>query len=88
MSVLAALLTLLSAAGLYAGSPNCRWRRGAGAAGIARGVGIVATVAAAAAWIAALGAGAGLSVFLGGWMLAGFALPWLALRAGRADARD
>ncbi len=85
MTIAGAIAALLSAFALYAGSGHCRWRLPAALRRHGGSVGIVLAVASLAAWIAALGVGAGLCAMLGCWMLAMVALPWLAaLRTGPA----
>lgn len=78
LSMLAALMAVLSAAGLYAGSRHCRWTswRRAGRAGTWLGAALA--VASLLLWTRALGAGAGLCAMLGSWMLAMIALPYIA----------
>jgi hypothetical protein len=78
LSIAAFATSLLSAAAFYAGSANCRWRVSRWRHGTV--VGWVLAVVSLAAWIAALGVGAGLSVMLGTWSLGAIALPYLALR--------
>lgn len=78
MTIAAAIAALLSAFALYAGSCHCRWRMPAALHRYGRVAGLVLAVASLAAWISALGAGAGLCAMLGCWMLAMVALPCLA----------
>ena len=85
MTIAGAIAALLSAFALYAGSPHCRWRLPMALRRHGSIAGIVLALLSLAAWIAALGVGAGLCAMLGCWMLAMVALPWLsALGAGPA----
>ena len=78
LSLAAFATSLLSAAGFYAGSANCRWTTLRWKHGTWAGWALA--VVSLAAWIAALGVGAGLCVMLGTWSLGAIALPYLALR--------
>lgn len=80
-TALAVLVTLVSAAALYAGSPHApvrirgprpAWRIGGGLAALI-GLGT---------WIALLGGGAGLCAMLAVWMVGMMAAPWLGLGLG------
>lgn len=82
---LACVATAVSAALLYAASPHCVWHAWRRRRGVLAGGFALATLALAA-WIAALGAGAGTCAMLVGWMLALVAQPWLALLADRRAA--
>jgi hypothetical protein len=85
VTIAGAIAALLSAFALYAGSGNCRWRLPIALGRHGNVVGVVLALMSLAAWIAALGVGAGLCAMLGCWMLAMVALPWLAaLTAERA----
>lgn len=88
---LACIATMVSAMLLYAASPHCVWLAWRRRRGVLAG-GFVLAALALAAWIAALGAGAGACAMLVGWMLALVAQPWLALladrRAAEATARE
>src|SRR3546814_17099607 len=75
-----ALAALLSALALYAGSGNCRWRLPAALCRHGKVTGLVLALMSLAAWIAALGVGAGLCAMLGCWMMGMVALPCLADR--------
>src|SRR3546814_18370178 len=72
-----ALAALLAALALHAGSGNCRWRLPAALCRHGKVTGLVLALVSLAAWIAALGVGAGLCAMLGCWMLAMVALPYL-----------
>lgn len=78
MTIAGAIVALLSALALYAGSGNCRWRLPAALRRHGTVAGLVLALLSLAAWTAALGIGAGLCAMLGCWMLAMVALPWLA----------
>ena len=78
MTIAGAIAALLSAFALYAGSGHCRWRLPVALRRYGKVAGLVLAIASLAAWIAALGVGAGLCAMLGCWMLAMVALPWLA----------
>lgn len=78
MTIAGALAALLSAFALYGGSGHCRWRLPAVLHRHGKVVGLVLALTSLAAWVAALGVGAGLCAMLGCWMLAMVALPWLA----------
>jgi len=78
VTIAGAIVALLSALALYAGSGNCRWRLPAALRRHGTVAGLVLALLSLAAWIAALGIGAGLCAMLGCWMLAMVALPWLA----------
>src|SRR3546814_1894798 len=78
VTIAGALAALLSALALYAGSGNCRWRLPAALCRHGKVTGLVLALVSLAAWIAALGVGAGLCAMLGCWMLAMVALPYLA----------
>ena len=78
MTIAGAIAALLSALALYAGSVHCRWRLPAALCRHGGKTGIVLALTSLAAWITALGVGAGLCAMLGCWMLAMVALPWLA----------
>lgn len=78
MTIAGAIAALLSALGLYAGSGHCRWRLPAALRRHGKVVGLVLALMSLAAWITALGVGAGLCAMLGCWMLAMVALPCLA----------
>ena len=82
LSIAAFATSLLSAAAFYAGSANCRWTTLRWKHGTSLGWALAAV--SLAAWIAALGVGAGLCVMLGTWSLGAIALPYLALRNGAA----
>ena len=84
MTAAGAIAALLSAVALYAGSRHCRWRLPARLRRHAAAVGALLGAASLAAWIAALGFGAGLCAMLGCWMLAMVALPGLAALSGVA----
>lgn len=83
-------MTVLSAALLYVGSPNCAWRPGP-----TRGIGgtrsgLLLAAAALLPWSLLLGFGAGLCAMLGTWMLALMLLPWLGwtTSGGAPEMRD
>lgn len=78
MTIAGALAALLSALALYAGSGNCRWWLPAALCRHGKVTGLVLALVSLAAWIAALGVGAGLCAMLCCWMLAMVALPCLA----------
>jgi hypothetical protein len=80
LSIAAFATSLLSAAAFYAGSVNCRWSWPRWRHGTV--MGWVLAAVSLAAWIAALGVGAGVSVMMGTWSLGAIALPYLALRSG------
>ncbi|HVI57495.1 MAG TPA: hypothetical protein VM619_01290 [Luteimonas sp.] len=82
MTIAGAIAAVLSALALYAGSPHCRWRRPAVLQRHGSRAGLLLAIASLAAWIAALGAGAGLCAMLGCWMLAMVALPYVAALSG------
>ena len=84
MTVAGAIAALLSALVLYAGSRHCHWRFPALLRRHATAAGALLGAASLAAWIAALGVGAGLCAMLGCWMLAMVTLPGLAALAGAA----
>ncbi len=79
VTVAGALAAVLSALALFAGSGHCRWRLPSALRRHGNGTGILLAVASLAAWIAALGVGAGLCAMLGCWMLAMVVLPYLAV---------
>lgn len=79
---LACLTVVLSAALLYAASPNGLWIRGRRPVGLRAG-GLVLAAAGLVCWIAALGPGAGGCAMLASAMAALLAQPCLALLAGR-----
>lgn len=85
-AIAGACAAALSALALYAGSAHCRWRVPGTARRRGRALGLVLAAASLAAWIAALGIGAGLCVMLACWMLGLVALPYLAA-LGRSQAR-
>src|SRR3546814_2332161 len=70
VTIAGALAALLSALALYAGSGNCRWRLPAALCRHGNVTGLVLALVSLAAWIAALGVGAGLCAMLGCWVLA------------------
>ena len=78
MTIAGVIAALLSAFALYAGSGHCRWRLPVALYRYAKVAGLLLALVSLAAWIAALGVGAGLCAMLGCWMLAMVALPWLA----------
>lgn len=77
-NALGLLVTVASAAALYAASPHCRWRLPRRAAAIA---GALLGIASLACWIRALGVAVGVCAMLAAWMLTMVALPWLGLLA-------
>ena len=79
MTIAGAIAALLSAFALYAGSGHCRWRLPPALRRYGKVAGLVLALVSLAAWIAALGVGAGLCAMLGCWMLAMVGLPWLAM---------
>lgn len=79
MSVLAFVVTVLSALALYAGSAHCRWQSLQRWRGTGTWTGLALAIVALLAWIAELGIGAGVCVMLGTWMLALMLFPYLAL---------
>jgi hypothetical protein len=82
---MACIATTASAMLMYAASPHCVWHAWRRRRGVLAG-GFVLAALALAAWIAALGAGAGTCAMLVGWMLALVAQPYLALLADRRAA--
>ena len=89
LTVSAILAAALSAAGLYAGSPHCRWHawRRLGRAGTWAGV--LLALVSWVLWIRELGLGAGSCAMLGTWMLAMMAVPYFAgRRVDNATRRD
>lgn len=78
MTIIGALTALLSALALFAGSGHCRWRLPPALQRHGSAAGALLALASLAAWIAALGVGAGLCAMLACWMLAMMALPCLA----------
>jgi len=81
VTLIGALTALLSALALFAGSGHCRWRWPVALRRHGNMAGALLALASLAAWIAALGVGAGLCAMLGCWMLAMVALPYLAVLA-------
>jgi hypothetical protein len=79
VTLIGALTALLSALALFAGSGHCRWRWPVALRRYGNVAGALLALASLAAWIAALGVGAGLCAMLGCWMLAMVALPYLAV---------
>ena len=79
MTIAGAFAALLSACALFAGSGHCRWPLPAALRRHGSRAGIPLAMGSLAAWIAALGVGAGLCAMLGCWMLAMMALPCLAV---------
>jgi hypothetical protein len=79
VTLIGMLTALLSALALFAGSGHCRWRLPAALRRHGSVAGALLALASLAAWIAALGVGAGLCAMLGCWMLAMVALPYLAV---------
>ena len=82
MTTAGALAAVLSACALFAGSGHCRWRVPMALRRHGSLAGIVLAITSLAAWIVALGVGAGLCTMLACWMLAMVALPCLAALAG------
>lgn len=81
------LAAIASAAGLYAGSPHCRWVSWRRVGRPGRWAGVALAVVSLLLWIVALGAGAGTCAMLGSWMLAMIGLPFLAGMRVAHDAR-
>jgi hypothetical protein len=78
-TIMGTLMALLSALALYAGSRHCPWPLPATLQRHGTGLGAALALVSLLAWIAALGAGAGLCAMLGCWMLAMMTLPCLAV---------
>src|SRR3546814_4673177 len=68
VTIAGALAALLSALALYAGSGNCRWWLPAALCRHGKVTGLVLALVSLAAWIAALGVGAGLCAMLCCWI--------------------